>query len=216
MIFGLPSCIMTTPAIVLVQTPEMKMSDLFPVFLKLNKRRVLIVGGGKMAARRVQQLVRAGAVVTVVAPKICTEIEELAKAGSVNLIRRAFERADLSSRYFIVIAATNKPTVQKGVFQEAKRCRILCNIVDNPRYCNFYTPAVVKRGDLKIAVNTSGRSPSLAGIVRQYLEEAIPENVADLTTTVGILRSRLKSDIPGDLKRQKKLVREFVEKALKR
>lgn len=192
------------------------MNDLFPIFLKLKGRRALVVGAGAVAALRVTQLIRAGAKVTIVSPKIDAEIEGLARAGSVDLIRRGFERTDLSNRYFIVIGATNNPAVQQAVSEEAERRGILCNVVDDPEHCNFYMPAVVERGDLKIAISTSGQSPLLAGRLRQYLEEAIPEDAADLVQTAGLLRSRLKLEIPGDLARQKKLIGDFVEKVLKK
>lgn len=196
--------------------PERRMTELFPIFLKLNGRPALIVGGGKIAALRAQQLIRAGASVTVIAPKVSAEIGGLAEAGSIDLIRRRFERADLSRRYLIVIGATNDSAVQKAVSEEAERHGILCNVVDDPAHCNFYTPAVVSRGALKIAISTSGRSPFLAGKLRQYLEQAIPENSAELTEIVGLLRSKLRLEIPGDLKRQKKLLDDFVEKVLKK
>lgn len=192
------------------------MTELFPIFLKLDTRHAVVVGGGKIAALRVQQLVRSGATVTVISPEAGAEIKRLAGAGSIVLVRRAFERTDLSQRCFIVIAATNDPAVQQAVSEEAERNGILCNVVDNPGCSNFYTPAVVERGDLKIAISTSGRSPSLAGKLRQYLEEAVPENAADLAQTVGLLRSKLRLEIPGDLAAQKKLVGEFIEKVLKK
>ena len=192
------------------------MKEMFPIFLKLDGRRALVVGGGKMATLRVKQLVGAGARVTLIAPRIDAEIEELGEAGRIELLRRKFDRTDLSRRYFIVIAATNDSKIQKAVFEEADRRGVLCNVVDKPKVCNFYMPAIVDRGDLKIAISTSGRSPALAGKLREYLEEAIPENSADLTQIVGLLRSRLKLEIPGDLETQKKMVSEFIEKALKR
>lgn len=192
------------------------MSELLPLFLKLDGRSALVVGAGPMAALRVNQLLKAGATVTVVSPKVGAEVEEMAKAGSIILVNRTFQRNDLSRRYFIVIGATNDPETQETVFEEAERQGILCNVVDSPGRSNFYTPAVVERGDLKIAISTSGRSPSLAGKLRQYLEEAIPENAADLTQTVGLLRSKLRLEIPGDLATQKKLVDDFVEKVLRK
>lgn len=192
------------------------MTELFPIFLKLGGRNALVVGGGKMAALRAKQLISAGASVTVIAPKAGAQVEGLAKLESMVIVRRGFERDDLSRRYFIVIAATNDSKVQRAVSEEAERRGILCNVVDKPESCNFYMPAIVERGELKIAISTSGRSPSLAGKMREYLEQAIPENAADLTRTVGLLRSRLKSEIPGDLAAQKKLVSEFVEEVLKK
>lgn len=195
---------------------ERRMRELYPIFLKLGGRSALVVGGGKMAALRVKQLVRAGANVTVIAPKAGAEIEELARTESMVLVRRGFERTDINWSYFIVIAATNNSRVQQEVAEEAERRGILCNVVDKPEACNFYMPAIVDRGELKIAISTSGRSPSLAGKLRECLEQAIPENAADLTKAVGLLRSRLKAKIPGDLVAQKKLVGEFVEKVLKK
>ena len=189
---------------------------LFPIFLKLSGRRTLVVGGGKMAALRVKQLIEAGASVSVITPKADEEIERLGKAKLIVLVRRRFERCDLTRRYFVVIAATDDSEVQQAVAEEAERRGILCNVVDKPGSCNFYMPAIVERGELKIAISTSGRSPALAGKMREYLEQAIPENAADLTQIVGLLRSRLKSEIPGDLATQKELVREFVERALKK
>ena len=196
--------------------PEWRMKEMFPIFLKLDGRRALVVGGGKMATLRAKQLIRAGAHVTVIAPRTDGEIEELGEAGRIELLRRKFERTDLSRRYFIVIAATNDSKIQKAVFEEAERRGVLCNVVDKPKVCNFYMPAIVDRGELKIAVSTSGRSPALAGKLREYLDEAIPENAADLTQIVGLLRSKLKLEIPGDLETQKKMVSEFIEKALKK
>ena len=195
---------------------ERRMTELFPIFLKLSGRHVLVVGGGKMAALRAEQLIRAGAIVAVIAPKAGAEIERLAKTESIDLVRRGFERSHLTRRYFVVIAATNDSKVQREVSEEAERLGILCNVVDKPESCNFYMPAIVERGELKIAISTSGQSPALAGKMREYLEQAIPENAADLTQAVGLLRSRLKSEIPGNLAMQKKLVREFVEKVLKK
>lgn len=196
--------------------PERRMAELFPIFLKLNGRRALVVGGGKMAAVRAKQLISAGAKVTVVSPEVGNEIERLAKAKSVVLVRRGFRRADLSRRYFIVIAATDDPKAQGVVFEASERLGILCNVVDRPASCNFYMPAIVHRGDLKIAISTSGRSPALAGKLRKCLEEAVPENAADLVEIAGRLRSKLRMEIPGDLATQKKLVDDFVEKVLKK
>lgn len=195
---------------------EQPMNDLFPIFVKLKGRRALVVGGGKMAVLRARQLLRAGALVTVIAPQVNAEMEGLAAAGSVEVFRREFARGDLAKPCRMVIAATGDAEVQQAVSEEAERCGILCNIVDNAGRSDFFSPAVIERGDLKIAISTSGRCPPLAGKLRQLLEEAIPENAADWTQTLGLLRARLKMEIPGDLARQKKLVAEFLETVLKK
>jgi precorrin-2 dehydrogenase len=214
--FGMPLQTAATAEVWRQPILEWQMAELFPIFLKLSGRNALVVGGGKMAALRVRQLISAGAKVTVISPNFGADFESLVKAKSIALVRRGFKRTDLNRRYFIVIAATNDSKVQKAVFEEAERRGILCNVVDKPARCSFYMPAIVDRGDLKIAISTSGRSPALAGKLRQYLEEAVPKNAADLTETVGRLRSKLRLEIPGDLAMQKKLVDEFVEKVVKK
>lgn len=195
---------------------ERRMNDLFPIFVKLKGRRVLVVGGGKMAALRAKQLLRAGAAVTVVTPEANPEMESLAAAGAVELLRREFARGDLAKPCWMAIAATDDAEVQQAVSEEAERCGIFCNIVDHAGLSGFFTPAVVERGDLKIAISTSGRCPALAGKFRRLLEEAVPENAADLTAALGFLRTRLKLEIPSDLARQKRLVADFIKIVLKK
>jgi siroheme synthase-like protein len=187
------------------------MNALFPVFLKLKGRRALVVGGGTIATLRVEQLLRAGARVTVTAPEVSAEIEAWAKDGSVQLFRHAFQPGKVSGRYFVVIAATGDPAVQAGVARLAERQGALLNVVDNPELSTFYTPAVVHRGDLTIAIGTSGQSPFLAGRLREWLEAALPENAEDLTQVLSLLRSRLKFEIPHDLEEQKRLLNDFLE-----
>ena len=191
------------------------MNVLFPVFVKLTERDALVVGGGAIATLRVEQLLRANARVTVIAPEVSAEIEAFARAGSIELVRRAFQPTDVSSRFYVVIAATSDPTVQAAVAKEAERHGALLNVVDNPELSNFYTPAVVQRGDLVVAVGTGGQSPFLAGKLREWLDEAIPENAADLTKILALLRARLKLEIPHDLEKQKKLLNDFVEEVLR-
>ncbi len=192
------------------------MNVLFPVFLKLNGREALVVGGGEIATLRVEQLLRAGAAVTVIAPEVSAKIEEWAEGGSVKLLRHPFRPIDVSSRFYIVIAATSHPSVQAAVAQAAERHGALLNVVDNPELSGFYTPAVVQRGDLVIAIGTGGQSPFLAGRIRAWLDEVIPENAEDLTQSLALLRSQLKFEIPHDLEEQKKMLSEFLEEVWKK
>jgi siroheme synthase-like protein len=191
------------------------MSELFPIFLKLRGLSTLVVGGGAMAAVRVKQLLKAGARVTVISPEICPEIEDAAKAGSVTLVRRQFERGDLSQGYFIVVGATDNPEAQKAVAAEAVSFGILYNIVDNPQYCNYYTPATVERGELCIAIGSEGQSPVLAGRLRKILDEALPSDAGEWTALLGDLRERLKAIFPDDMEKRKALINEFIERSAK-
>ncbi len=187
------------------------MSQLFPLFLKLSGRRALVVGGGAIATQRAGQLLRARALVTVIAPEVGAEIEAWAREGTLELVRRPFQPGDVSEAFFVVIAATSDPAVQVAVAEEAERHGALLNVVDNPALSNFYTPAVVERGDLAIAIGTGGQSPFLAGRLRAWLDEAIPENAADLTEALALLRPKLKFEIPSDLPGRKKLLEDFLE-----
>jgi uroporphyrin-III C-methyltransferase/precorrin-2 dehydrogenase/sirohydrochlorin ferrochelatase len=146
-------------------------AELFPVFLRLAGRDVLVVGGGAMAAARARQLAAAGARVTVVAP----EIGEDAAASAVAVRRRAFEPADLDGAWFAVAAAT--PEVNRSVSEAAESRRVLLNAVDDPERASAYTAGVVRRGGVTIAVSTDGRAPALAGLLREAIDSVIPADI---------------------------------------
>jgi precorrin-2 dehydrogenase len=194
---------------------EARQNELFPIFLKLRGRRVLVVGGGAVAAGRVRQLVKAQARVTVISPRVNRHLARLAKAGRIELRRRKLLRSDLGAGWFVVLSATGDSAVPEMLAREARRRRLLSNVADHQQHSNFYMPALVRRGDLTIAIGTAGRSPFLAGKLRRHLEDALPANLADLTETLGILRAQLKFRIPRDMKKRKKLIEDFVERALR-
>jgi precorrin-2 dehydrogenase len=145
------------------------MGDLFPFFLKLDGRRCVIVGAGKVAEQKIQGLLAAGADVHVVAPDASPAFRRLAENGRVSWLARRFEPGDLDEA-FMVIAATGDALVNEYIFREAESRRVLCNAVDEPERCHFYYPAVVRRGDLQIAISTAGQSPALAQRLRVELE----------------------------------------------
>jgi siroheme synthase-like protein len=192
------------------------MNDLFPVFLRLQNRRALVVGGGTMAALRTKQLLAAGAVVTVVAPAVNAYLDELAEAGRIDFIERHFERDDVNKGYFIVIGATNDPVVQAALAEEAERHGLLYNVVDDVEHSNFFTPALVERGDLKIAISTNGLSPVLARQLRQELEAAIPPVAGEWIKQLGELRQSLKFKIPVDFETRKQIIEEVIEKTIQK
>jgi precorrin-2 dehydrogenase / sirohydrochlorin ferrochelatase len=143
---------------------------MFPIFLKLEGRRCLVVGAGTIAEGKIRGLLQAGASVEVVAPWAAPQIQEWFGQGVLNWKARVFEPRDLD-QVSIVVAATPSREVNTQIFQEARLRNVLCNSVDDPENCDFYYPAVVQRGDLQIAISTSGRSPALAQRLRQELEE---------------------------------------------
>jgi uroporphyrin-III C-methyltransferase/precorrin-2 dehydrogenase/sirohydrochlorin ferrochelatase len=145
--------------------------ELLPLFLKLSGRRVLVVGGGAMAASKLAPLRRAGADVRVVAPEVRPEIV----ASGVAVERRPFVPADLDGAWLAVAAAT--PEVNRAVAAEAERRRIFVNAVDDPDTASAYAGGVVRRGSATIAISTAGRAPALAGLVREGIEALLPEQL---------------------------------------
>ena len=177
-------------------------ASLFPLFLKLEDRPCLVVGAGTIAASKISSLLEAGARVTVVAPGASDELQKLAAEGKCRWLAREFEVGDLVG-VFLVIAATSDSAVNRAVFLEAQRLGILCNAVDDPPNCDFYFPAVVRRGDLQIAISTSGQSPALAQRLRRELEEAFDESAGDWVRFVGELRREiLATHAPSDDRKQ--------------
>ena len=188
------------------------MNDLFPVFLRLNQRRALVVGGGAMASLRVKQLLAAGARVTVVSPSVSPAMSALAANGSILLHERPFLPGDVTPDYFIVIGATDEAEVQATLAREAERHWLLYNVVDDVEHCNFFTPAVIERGDLKVAISTNGHSPVLARRLREELEAALPASAGPWVRQLGDLRQKLKFEIPVDMERRKQIIEEVIER----
>ena len=192
------------------------MNDLFPVFLKLSNYRTLVVGAGKMAALRVKQLLAAGAKVTVIAPAADASLASLAEAGLIEMHERAFVRSDVTRDYFLVIGATDDPATQVAVADEAKALGLLYNLVDAPEHCNFFTPAVVERGDLRIAISTNGQSPVLARRLRELLEAIIPSAAGEWVRELGAMRRKLRFEIPSDYEARKRIIEEVIERTVQR
>lgn len=151
---------------------------LFPLFLKLRGRRCLVVGAGKISEGKIAGLLEAGGEVRVVAPKATNRILQWYKERKIQLEKRAFLPKDLDG-VFLVVAATNSPKAHREIYRQAQARKVLCNIVDVPPLCDFYYPAVVRRGKLQIAISTAGASPSLARRLREEMEMAFgPEYAA--------------------------------------
>ena len=148
--------------------------QLFPAFLKLNGRRVVVVGGGPVAASKVRGLQEAGAVVTVVAPAI---VEKIASTPGVALIRRRFEPSDLDGAWLVVAAAS--PAVNREVARAAGERQLFVNAVDDPPNASLYLGGVVRRAGATIAISTDGRAPAIAGLLREGLDAVLPETDLD-------------------------------------
>ncbi len=163
---------------------------LFPMFMKLEGRSCLVVGAGTIGEPKIESLLASSAAVRVVAPHASATVAGWAQAGRITWELRQFTPADLEG-VFLVIAATSSREVNGNIFRECQRRSILCNVVDDPEYCDFYYPAVVRRGDLQLAISTNGHSPALAQRIRRELEVQFGPEYAEWLEELGTIRRHL-------------------------
>lgn len=178
------------------------MSNLFPMFLKLASRQILVVGAGKVGEGKIAGVLDTGARIRVVSREATAAVCEWALGGQIELELRSFSPEDLD-RAFLAVVATASPGLNEFVYREAQLRKVLCNVVDVPELCDFYYPAVVRRGDLQIAISTSGQSPSLAQKLRQQLEQQFGPGYAAWVAELGETRRLVQaSDLPAERKRE--------------
>jgi precorrin-2 dehydrogenase/sirohydrochlorin ferrochelatase len=176
-------------------------TNLFPMFLKLEGRQVLVVGAGNVGESKIAGLLDTGARIRVVAQEASVAVREWATEGRINLELRAFAPSDLDGA-FLAVVATSMRTLNEQIYSEAQHRGTLCNVVDVPDLCDFYYPAVVRRGDLQIAVSTAGQSPSLAQKIRLQLEKQFGPAYAAWVAELGETRKLILS---SDLDQERKL-----------
>jgi len=162
----------------------------YPVNLDIKGRSCLVVGGGAVGLRKVKTLLSCGARVTVVSPELTPGLTELVENGAVTWHGRGYRNSDLEGA-FLVIGATDDEILNEQVSRDAGRLNLLCNIADRPAACNFILPAIIERGDLVIAVSTSGRSPAFAKQLRKDLEKQFGEEYTKLLQLMGVIRDKL-------------------------
>jgi len=184
-----------------------KQSELFPMFLKLAGRPCLVVGAGTIAESKIESLLRAGARVKVVAPKATDKVRSWARTKQIAWRAREYRFADLGGA-FLVIAATSSAALHRAIFRQARRGGILCNAVDDPPNCDFYYPAVVRRGTLQIAISTGGESPSLAARLRAELERQFGSEYGAWVRRLGRERAGILRRVLDPAKRRKLLHRQ--------
>ena len=163
------------------------MAALFPMFLKLEACRCVVVGAGAIAWQKLDGLLESGAEVQVIAPEASEAIRELARSGRIAWTRAEF-RAEHLAGAKLVIAATGDPVVNEQVYRAAREHGVLCNSVDEPERCDFFYPSVVRRGDLQIAISTAGKSPALAQRIRKDLEAQFDSNYVSWLEWLGSVR----------------------------
>lgn len=159
----------------------------FPINLLIAERKCVVIGGGRVAARKVATLLECGGVIEVISPELSEELREHHRQGRLSWRDRPYQLGDLAGA-FLVIAATDAEEVQAAVFAEASAANQLINVADVPQRCNFILPAVVSRGDLVLAVSTAGKSPALARRIRKQLAEAYGDEYGSVVEIMGRLR----------------------------
>jgi uroporphyrin-III C-methyltransferase/precorrin-2 dehydrogenase/sirohydrochlorin ferrochelatase len=175
--------------------------SLLPIFLKLDGRRGLVVGGGAVALEKITSLLKTGLWLRVVAPNVTSEIRQFASEGKLKWIQRPFEIGDLDGN-FVVVAATDSEEVNAQVYKEAFERGILANSVDDPPHCDFYFGSVISRGALQIAISTAGESPAVAQRLRREIDEQLPKDLGPWLDNLGQLRREVLDTHPrGEARR---------------
>jgi precorrin-2 dehydrogenase/sirohydrochlorin ferrochelatase len=176
-------------------------SSLFPMFMKLEGKQCLVVGAGKVGEPKIGGLIETGARIRVIAIKASETVREWANAGKIELELRPFTGDDLGGMFLLIVATASR-VLNETIYREAQRRGVLCNVVDDPPHCDFFYPAVVRRGDLQIAISTAGQSPSLAQKLRRQLEQQFVPGYAEWVAELGETRRLV---LASDLNRERKL-----------
>jgi len=184
----------------------------YPIFLELSGRRVVLIGGGAVAARKAQVLLAAGARLVVVAERIDEMLTVLCRDKTAELIRSKYARSYLAEAV-LVVAATNNNQLNKKIYKDCQELEILCNVVDVPELCDFFVPAVVKRGSLQIAVSTDGYCPAYAGHLRKKLEAVFTEKHGEFLAELECMRQKIIAEIADPADRKTLLGRLVDEKS---
>lgn len=195
----------------------MEENHLFPVFFKLNRLHVLVVGGGNVGHEKVSAMLQncPEASITVVATWFLPELVTLVKQyPGVTLIQKEFSCGDLLGKD-LVIAATNDHELNRSVWETAKCSKVLINVADTPELCDFYLGSIVQKGNLKIAISTNGKSPTIAKRLKQVLQEAIPDSLDEVLHKLQAIRDKLKGDFSEKVKQLNEITEVLVKEKTK-
>jgi siroheme synthase-like protein len=167
------------------------MTSYYPLFVNITGRNCIVVGGGDVAERKVNSLLEHGASVTVISSQINDGLAHLAKEGKIEVSARDYQYGDLQSA-FIAVAATDETDINHNVASEGNQRGILINVVDDPEHSDFIVPSLIRRGDISIAISTSGKSPALSKKLRTILEDNFTQEYASLVQLISEVRQELK------------------------
>ena len=187
-------------------------NPLFPIFLKLENLQTLLVGGGNVGLEKLEALLKNSpeAEITIVADLVREEVTELASRHKrVNINQRKFQMHDLEEKD-VVVQATDDYSLHEQIKAETRKRRILTNVADTPELCDFYLGSVVRKGDLKIAISTNGKSPTMAKRLRQFFEEVFPDNMQEILLNLRSIREQLKGDFQHKLRLLEEVTASFT------
>ena len=173
----------------------------YPIYLELAGRRIVVVGAGAVAARKAETLSTAGARVIVIAKDASQAFEKTCSKLNIKLVISSYSK-DYLAEAVLAIAATNDLNLNRRIYKDCQELEVLCNVVDQPELCDFFVPAVVKRGPLQIAVGTDGNCPAYAGHLRKKLEDQFTEDHGRFVTELESIRKKVIADIPDGTKRK--------------
>jgi hypothetical protein len=189
-------------------------SPLYPIFLKLHQLRVLLVGGGNVGLEKLGSLLgnSPDAAITIVAPIVKEEIKTLiSEHPNCVIVERAFEETDLNEKE-LVICATDDKQLHQQIKQLANQRKLLVNVADTPELCDFYLGSIIQKGNLKIAISTNGKSPTVAKRLKEIINQLIPDDINDLLNNIEKIRQGLDGSFEDKIKQLNELTRVLVEK----
>ncbi|OGP10247.1 MAG: hypothetical protein A2048_01850 [Deltaproteobacteria bacterium GWA2_45_12] len=181
----------------------------FPLFINLTQKNILIVGATTLAKDKIKRLLPFVKKITIVATRIDPEIHDMAQSAPLTIHQREWAMEDLKGMDMVIVAAS-EADLQKEIFSACTKKRILCNTVDVPKYCHFFFPALITRGDLSIGISTGGKAPAVSKKVKEYIDGMLPKNLDDAVSQLISLRTSLEPGIE-----QMKKVAEWTGKVLK-
>jgi precorrin-2 dehydrogenase/sirohydrochlorin ferrochelatase len=189
------------------------LNQLYPIFLKVRVLQTLIIGGGNVALEKLTFLLKSSpsAQVTLVSPMFREETIALAVKYGIPMILQGYEASFLEGKH-LVIATTDSDVVNKSVYKDCKERNILVNLADNPPYCDFYMGGIVTKGNVKIAISTNGKSPTMAKRLRQFFEDVIPADINELAENLNEYRKTIKGDFEQKVEAMNEFTKSLVSK----
>ena len=174
----------------------------YPIFLELKGRRIVLIGAGAVALRKAQVFLEAGARLVVIAEHVEPALELLCeKNKNAELVKAPYSKEYLTGAT-LAVAATNNRQLNKQIYHDCQNIDVLCNVVDDPELCDFFTPAVVKRGDLQIAISTEGVYPAYAGHIKKKLEDMFTDEHARFLSELECLRAKILKNVTDQAERK--------------